>query len=290
MNNILVFGQNGQVASALKNTLKSATFVSSKECNFENSDEVENFLNNLNFKPQFIINTSAYTKVDLAESEQDKCLQINGNSVKMIADFCKKHDIVLIHYSTDYVFDGSGNDVFLEENIINLNPINYYGYSKLLGEGCIQESGCKNYIIRISWVYSEIGSNFVKTMIKLMQEREELNVIHDQIGSPTYAGDVADVTLEFIKQKPEFGIYHFTNDGFISWFDFAIEIWNIIKNDSRLNIKTTKINPILTQDYKTAAKRGLNSRLSKEKIIKNLNIKLKDYKKSLVLMITKYVK
>ncbi len=288
MQDILVFGKNGQISTALSIIIPNANYIGLNDCDFSKKENIEDFLNNLKYLPKIIINASAYTKVDLAETEKDLCLEINANSVKIIAEFCNRNDIIFIHYSTDYVFDGTGDTEFDEENTINLKPLNYYGYTKLLGDKYIQKSNCKFYIIRVSWVYYEFGQNFVKTMLKLLQEKGELNIINDQIGSPAYALDVAKITLEFVKQKPKYGIYNFTNEGFISWFDFVLEIKNIIENDSRFNVKTKIINKITSDKYITVAKRGLNSRLSKEKIKNNLNINLENWKDSLKKMIKNY--
>lgn len=278
--NILVFGKNGQIASELNLILKDARFAGSLECNFENKDNVENFLENLNIKPDIIINASAYTNVDLAEDEKEKCLKINFEAVKTISEFCKRNNIILIHYSTDYIFDGNGEDAFLENNTENLNPLNYYGETKLLAENYIRSLDFSFYIIRTSWVYSRFGNNFVKKITQLLKEKEELSIINDQFGSPTWARNIAEITLEFIKRRPPFGIYHLTDDGFTNWYQFAFEIKeNLIKKGEKLLNKNLK--EISSQFYKTKAKRGRNSKLSKDKIKNNLNIKLKNWKDSL---------
>ncbi len=262
----IIFGKNGQVASCLREVLRDDLhkwrFVGSDECNFENPQNVASFLENLGFIPKVIINTAAYTAVDLAESQKEKAMNINANSVFEIAKFCEKNNAILVHYSTDYIFDGSGTTPFKVND--TPNPINYYGQTKLESEKLILESKCKVYILRISWVYSSYGKNFVKTMLKLMQEREEISVVCDQIGSPTSAFEVAKMTDKLLKnQLPlefPFGIYHLTDGGFCSWFEFALEIEKQAR-ELGCNLAVKKINPIKTEQFPTPAKRPLNSRL-----------------------------
>ena len=260
----IVFGKNGQVASCLRMVLHKELhkwrFIGSDECNFENPKIVASFLENLGFIPEIIINASAFTEVDLAESQKEKAMNINANSVGEIAKFCEKNNTILVHYSTDYIFDGSGQTPFKVDDITN--PINHYGATKLECERLILESKCKAYILRISWVYSSHGKNFVKTMLKLMQEKEEISVVCDQIGSPTSAFEVAKVTDALLKNQLEFpfGIYHFTDGGFCSWFEFACEIEKQAR-ELGCNLAVKKINPIKTDQFLTLAKRPLNSRL-----------------------------
>lgn len=267
----IVFGKNGQVALCLRRVLHAELhnwrFVGSDECDFENPQNVASFLETLGFIPEIIINASAFTAVDLAESQKEKAMNINANSVGEIAKFCEKNNAILVHYSTDYIFDGSGQAPFKVDD--NANPINNYGGTKLEGERLILESKCRAYILRISWVYSSHGKNFVKTILKLMQERQEISVVYDQIGSPTSAFEVAKMTDTLLKnQLPlefPFGIYHFTDGGFCSWFEFACEI----EKQARalgFNLAVKKVNPILTSQFPTPAKRPQNSRLETSKL------------------------
>lgn len=260
---ILVFGYNGQIARCLRDLTQSNNdfqFVSSSECNFSNPQNVDEYLNNLQQIPSFIINASAYTKVDDCEINQEEAFNVNGYSVGVIANYCKKNNIKLIHYSTDYVFDGEG--VSLYKTIDKPNPINTYGKSKLLGEELAIASGCEYYIIRTSWVYSEYGVNFLKTMLNLMVTKNEISVVSDQIGSPTYALDIAKITLDVITGNYDSGIYHFTNEGFCSWYDFAMQIFYLAQELS-FPVSVQKIHAILTKDYPRPAPRPLNSRLDK---------------------------
>ena len=267
----IIFGKNGQVASCLREVLRDDLhkwrFVGSDECNFENPQNVASFLENLGLIPEIIINASAFTSVYLAESQQEKAMNINAISVFEIAKFCKKNNTILVHYSTDYIFDGSGQKPFNVDDIPN--TINHYGETKLIGERLVLESKCKAYILRISWVYSIHGNNFVKKMLKLMQEREEISVVCDQIGSPTNAFEVSKMTNTLLKnQLPlefPFGIYHFTDGGFCSWFEFACEIEKqALALGCDLAVK--KINPIPTSQFPTKAERPLNSRLETSKL------------------------
>jgi dTDP-4-dehydrorhamnose reductase len=262
---ILCFGKNGQVAKELFKTYADARFVSSNECNFLEPLKVKEFLESVLDKPDIIINAAAYTKVDLAEEEQDQALNINCNSIKILAEYCKANNIILLSFSTDYVFDGNGTEEYKEldasrEDIFK--PVNFYGFSKLEGERAIVNSGCKYYIIRTSWVYGD-GANFVKTMANLITTKEEIKVINDQIGSPTYAGDIANAVFYILKNQLPFGTYHCTNEGFISWFEFAVKIKDIL---STKYTKLANIIPVSSDVFKTKAKRPLNSRLKKEKL------------------------
>ncbi len=287
-NNIIIFGKNGQVGSNLvrifaKENAKENYFnvksYSSKEADFTNLLALDNFLNNLSPKPDFIINAAAYTNVDKAEEEQELADLINHQAVAVIAKYCKKSDTKLIHYSTDYVFDGSGSEPFTEDNTTNLEPLNHYGKTKLLGEQAIINSGCNHIIFRISWVYDDNpnSKNFVNTITRLAKEKEVLNIINDQIGSPTSASFVAENTIKIIKKllnqsKQDMnGIYHLNNGRYISWYDFAVEIIDDLRARGE-NLRVKEINPIKTSEYKTKAPRPLNSRLGYKRIIDLTNM------------------
>jgi dTDP-4-dehydrorhamnose reductase len=225
-------------------------------------------------KPQWIINCAAYTAVDKAESEKESAYQINGDAPGYLADACARQGTRLIHISTDYVFDGSSGIPLKESDVTR--PINVYGASKLEGENQIsQKYGGASVILRTSWVYSEFGNNFVKTMIRLMKERPAINVVNDQIGSPTYAADLAAVLLHIIGyEKFTSGIFHYSNEGRISWYDFAIAIRDAIGS-------TCTVNPIPTNQYPTPAKRPHYSLLDKTYIQTTYGITIPDWQRSL---------
>ena len=227
--------------------------------------------------PTFCINCAAYTAVDKAESEKDLAFLINGESVGVLAAICREHDTKFIHVSTDYIFNGEATYPYTEN--FPTDPINVYGASKLEGEKQAMQLNPDSIIIRTSWVYSSFGRNFVKTMMRLMNEKNEVKVINDQLGSPTYAADLAEIILEIIPDwKP--GIYNYSNEGIISWFDFALAIKEIINSPC-------EIKPILTVEYPTAAKRPAYSVLDKSKIQETFGVHLNDWKKSLAICIEK---
>jgi dTDP-4-dehydrorhamnose reductase len=273
---ILVTGCNGQLGKELQALAHlypqfHFVFASREDLKLHHYGLVENFF--IGTKPQYCINCAAYTAVDKAEGEQEMAMLVNGESVGHLAAICKKYDTKLIHISTDYVFDGEREVPYKEED--GTNPINTYGASKLLGEQLCTKENKESMIIRTSWVYSSFGNNFVKTMMKLMKEREEINVIHDQVGSPTYAADLAKAILDIISSgKWESGIYHYSNEGKISWYEFAVAI-------KELTGSTCTINPITTSQYPTAAKRPKFSLLNKEKIKQTFHIGIPGWKKSL---------
>jgi len=208
-------------------------------------------------KPKAVINIAAYTAVDNAESDEYLARQINGEAVAMMAATCAELNIPLVHISTDYVFDGSGTTPWLTSDIPN--PINAYGRSKLQGERAIEASGCIYVILRTSWVVSAHGNNFVKTMLRLSERKHTLNVVDDQIGGPTFAGNITHTCVliaeQLIKEPSKKGIYHYTGQPDVSWFQFAKQIFE--KAGAQ-----TVATPILTSDYPTPAPRPLNSRLN----------------------------
>ena len=263
---IVIFGKNGQVSSNLIKLLeaKNADFTaySSKEANFSNLEFLKDFLKNLT-PPDIIINAAAYTNVDGAEDEQELADVINHKAVKLIADYCAKNKVKLIHYSTDYVFDGSGNEPFAADNTKNLNPLNIYGKTKLLGEQAIQESGCEYLIFRISWIWDKNPhfKNFYNAIKGLAKKMEVLTIIDDQVGSPTSAEFVAKNTIKIIERENfQSGIYHLNNGEFMSWYDFALKIISELKDQGE-DLKVKEIKPIKTSQYKTKATRPLNSKL-----------------------------
>ncbi len=286
MKKILIIGKGGQVSEnliALLSKKEDYEFlaIGQAEIDLSHPQEVYPKLKALEFKPDVIINAAAYTAVDLAEDEQEKCDNINHLSVIEIARYATKIQALLIHYSTDYVYDGSGNKPFEEGNVIELKPLNHYGKTKLAGEKEVLTSGCRCLVLRTSWVYNHVGKNFVLTMLKLAAEREELKVVSDQIGSPTYAYDIADITIQMISQdKKRYGIYHIVPEKNISWYDFASLI---VKKAHELSfpVMVKNVLPIYTSEYPTKAKRPYNSRLSTAKLKKDFGLQFPDIEESL---------
>ena len=275
MKKILVIGAKGQLGSELQELSKDYPFqfffYDVAEMDIANKDLVDQGI--VRLKPDYLINCAAYTAVDKAETDKELAFAINADAVKYLAQACTDSGVKFIHISTDYVFNGNGKEPYKENDA--LSPINVYGESKLKGEKEAIAGNRDVIIIRTAWVYSAYGSNFVKTMLQLMKSKPEINVVADQVGSPTYAHDLAEAILQIISSgKWVEGIYHFTNNGVISWFDFANEIKNLTSLDC-------KVNPIPTEKYPTPAKRPKYSVLDKTKIQQTFGIKLKDWKESL---------
>jgi dTDP-4-dehydrorhamnose reductase len=279
---ILVTGKNGQLGRSIHKLVNTNTkidnnqgsnefiFVGREELDLSNENNIARYFEDNAF--DIVINCAAYTQVDKAEQEAELANQINHLAVKQLASIANKQQAKLMHISTDYVFDGESDKPYIETD--TTNPINVYGKTKLAGEKALQTVMPTNaLIIRTSWVYSEYGNNFVSTMLRLGKERDELNVVSDQIGSPTYATDLAGAILEIIKNK-EFReedqttqIYHYSNEGEISWYEFAQEIFKIAKIDC-------KVSPITTQQYPTPAKRPKYTVMDKEKLVHIFGIKI----------------
>ena len=218
-----------------------------------NEDAVKKMIRE--YRPSVIFHCAAYTAVDKAEEEQEKCYQVNVLGTKYLTEAAKEMDAKIIYISTDYVFDGTKEGLYQVED--KVNPVNYYGKTKYLGENfvCAYDN---HIIVRISWVFGINGKNFIRTMLNLAESHKELNVVCDQIGSPTYTKDLAGLLVNMFLSNVK-GLYHVTNEGYCSWYEFA----EFIFKESR---KKVKVHPILTKDYKTIAKRPLNSKLSKESL------------------------
>ena len=283
--NILVIGKNGQLGKSIKKVLIKSEkhnkyiFVGKKDLDLSKKSSINGYFKNNIF--DLIINCAAYTKVDKAEEEVLSANQINNLAVSQLSIIAKKQNSKLIHISTDYVFDGQNNKKYIEND--QVNPINVYGKTKLAGEQAILKEMLTNaIIIRTSWLYSEFGDNFVITMLRLGQERVELNVINDQIGTPTYATDLANVILNIINSNNFFSknfstqIYHYSNKGHCSWFDFAKEIFKL----ANINYKV-KVNSISTEEYLIVAERPKNSVINNKKIENDFNIDASNWKDSL---------
>lgn len=281
MKKILITGGTGQLGSELKDVFANEPydvfFLDRKELPLDQTAIIQNILGT--YSPHYIIHGAAFTAVDSAETEIELADKVNHRATAEIAKYCKQNGTRLIAISTDYVFDGNSTVPLKEDAPVR--PINVYGETKLKGEKSIQAIFPEAIIIRTSWVYSAYGHNFVKTMIRLMNERDEISVINDQVGSPTYALDLARVILDIIDRKKwEAGVYHFSNEGEISWFDFA----TAIKELKELNCK---INAIATEEYPTPARRPRFSLLDKTKIKEVFAVNVPFWKDSLKEMLTK---
>lgn len=278
---ILVTGANGQLGKELKDLSGSFPqfdfiFLSRADMPIHHFELVRNYF--ITLKPAYCINCAAYTAVDRAEEEKDKAFQVNAEAAGVLAAICKKQGVKLILISTDYVFNGKSTVPYKEDSLTD--PQSVYGASKLEGEKQAINLNTEVIIIRTSWMYSPYGKNFVRTMLQLMKGKNEINVVKDQLGSPTYAADLAEVILQIIdnhENKKQIwlpGIYNYSNDGVISWFEFANEIKSISKS-------TCVIKPVSTDEYPTSAKRPAYSVLDKTKIQEVFNIVLKNWKISL---------
>lgn len=252
---VLVTGVNGQLGFDVVNRLNElgieAIGVGRNDFDISNKKETQEYI--LKIKPDVVVHCAAYTAVDKAEEEKEKCYSINVEGTRNIVEACKKIDAKMVYISTDYVFDGQGEEPQSEDK--DTNPINYYGYTKEQGELIVKKLLGNYYIIRTSWVYGKNGKNFVKTMLKFAETKDEVNVVNDQVGAPTYTVDLAEFIVNLL-QTDKYGIYHGVNEGYCSWHDFA----KIIFEKSNINIK---VNPVETSAYPTKAKRPKNSKLSK---------------------------
>lgn len=257
---ILITGSNGMLAKAVINRFKHENELILTDINdldITNKSDVFNFVKQN--KPEIIINCAAYTAVDNAERELELAEKVNADGPRNLAIACKEIDAILIHVSTDYVFKGDLDKSLCYKEISYTEPITAYGKTKLHGEQAIIDNCDKYYIFRTAWLYGD-GKNFVRTIIKLGKEKECVNVVSDQIGSPTYTEDLADIIYQALSKKIDYGIYHATNQGFTTWYDFTKEIYSLI------DLKC-KVNPVTSDEFITVAKRPKNSKLSKEKLI-----------------------
>lgn len=276
MKKILVTGANGQLGQCLQKISSQFEefefiFTDSEILDITNKEEVNDFF--WQNAPDFCINAAAYTAVDLAETELEKAFLVNADGAENLAEACAENNAQFIHVSTDYVFDGENNLSYTEEDFTN--PLGVYGASKLAGDELALEVNPCSVILRTSWVYSEFGKNFVKTMLNLFATKEELNIVADQFGQPTNANDLAEAIMKIIKsEKITPGIFNFSNLGRISWFDFAKKI-------AELSEAKIKLNAIETSQYPTPAKRPKNSVLDLDKISKTYAIQLKPWEESL---------
>ena len=269
---ILITGANGMLAKAVRNELKDEELILTDvaELDITNIDAVRKFVNEA--KPDYIINCAAYTAVDKAEEQEEIARKVNALGPKNLAIVANEEDATLIHISTDYVF---GGEKPVEEDYTEMeskSPDTVYGVTKLEGEQAIIDATFKYYIFRTAWLYGE-GNNFVRTMLTLGKEKEELNVVADQHGSPTYAVDLASIIHQAIEKGIPYGIYHTTNLGYTTWYDFTKKIFEIAKIDC-------KVNPVTSEEFVRPAKRPKNSKLSKEKLL-NAGIEVPTYEDAL---------
>ena len=277
---ILLFGKNGQVGWELQRSLAPlgeliALSSSSEEFCGDLTDfsGIQQTLQQIS--PDIIVNAAAYTAVDKAESEPERAYALNAQAPAVLAQEAKRLNAWLIHYSTDYVFNGHSSQPYLETD--DCDPLNVYGKSKLEGEKNILTAGCSHLIFRTSWVYAAHGNNFIKTILRLAQQRDKLTIVDDQVGSPTGAELIADITahaLRMVKQKLEIsGLYHLTAGGSTSWYGFAKFILeNAERMNYQLKIQPAALQPIPSSDFPLPAKRPLNSRLNTEKLTKTFGL------------------
>ncbi len=276
---ILITGGNGQLGTEWVEYLnrKGVEFIALPSSDFDLTDhpDCRRVMNNL--KPDLIINCAAYTKVDQAEEEREKAFAVNGEGVRNLAEYCAAHNIKLVHFSTDYVFPGTEEDMndlpkgYPEDHPVD--PVNTYGESKLAGEQVIQKSGCDYILMRISWLCGKHGHNFVKTMLRLGKERDEIKVVNDQFGCPTFTQNVVENCWELIEQK-QTGIYHLSSLGKVSWYDLATEIFEQVGSE-------VNVIPVDSTQFPTKARRPAFSLLSTQKIANIPGVSLIEWKEGL---------
>lgn len=277
MKKIAVIGSNGQLGNCIRKIAPDFEldyeflFTDSSTLDVTSEDQVNDFF--YNNKPDYCINASAYTAVDLAETEKEKAFAVNADGVAYLAQACADFKTTLIHISTDYVFDGNTNLSYSEDDFTN--PVGVYGASKRKGEELALEINPHTIILRTSWLYSEFNKNFVKTMLNLFSQKEELGIVADQFGQPTNANDLAEAIMEIIQSPNKtYGIFHFSNYPETTWFEFAKKIAEFSKS-------SIKLNPLTTEQYPTPAKRPVRSTMSLDKIEEIYKIEPKHWENSL---------
>ncbi|WP_035562291.1 dTDP-4-dehydrorhamnose reductase [Hymenobacter sp. IS2118] len=276
MDTTLIFGASGQLGQCLAHVAKergtpNLVFLPEEQANILTPEGLAALFTQ--HRPAYVINCAAYTAVDKAEDEEELARKINRDGVENLARLCGEHGTVLIQISTDFVFAGTGNEPLLETDATE--PVSVYGLTKLEGEQVIAAHTDRFFILRTSWLYSEYANNFVKTMLKFGREREELRVIWDQVGTPTYAIDLAGCILTIIEtQNQQFGLYHYSNEGLTSWYDFAVAIFEL----SGLPTRTV---PIRTTEYPTKATRPMYSVMDKSKAKSALGLAIPHWRASL---------
>jgi len=285
MKKVVVTGANGQLGKCLQAISANfpelaMTFLTKEELDISNIELVSDFFKKNNF--HYCINTAAYTNVEKAESDRESAFKINAEAVKTLSEVCSENDIVLLHISTDYVFDGTKTEPYSEED--TTNPLNVYGASKLKGEDYIQQLCDKYYIIRTSWLYSQYGKNFYTSMLRFAEQGKKLSITTAETGTPTNANDVAEVCLQLVDSSASIptGIYHYANKGETTWYGFAKAIFEEMGLLKEVDLSATDF-------FETQAKRPTYSVLNTKKMTRNMAIKIKDWKQSLKahVMVTK---
>lgn len=277
MKSVLVTGANGQLAKCFEKIHGDFPdfqfhFIASSSLDITSEENLKHHFEQQHF--DYVINCAAYTNVEKAEAEREKAFLVNGEAVKSLANLCHLYQATLIHFSTDYVFNGQSKRPYVETDTVD--PINVYGASKLRGEQYIAQELSRYFIFRTSWLYSEFGHNFFRTMLKKAEEKDvELKITTEQTGTPTNANDLAAAVMKIIaEENTEYGLYHFSNEGEATWYDFAKAIF---ENAGKLE----SVNLQASNAYKTIARRPIYSVLNKEKAVRDLKIKSKDWKDSL---------
>ncbi len=271
---IIVTGSNGQLGSSLKNCLTGmeTSFLSRQDLDIGNFDQVQSVFQKLS--PTWIINCAAYTAVDACETNKEDCFRVNADGAKNLSIAAKEFGAKLIHISTDYVFNGNENTPIKED--APTDPQSQYGHSKLAGEVEVQSNTAQNFIIRTSWLYDNVGANFLNTMRRLISDRDSLGVVYDQVGTPTFVPDLAQGIKQIIsKNSDKYGVYHFSNLGVCSWYDFASSIKSFMKNE------TCNISPIRSSEYPTPAKRPTYSVLDTSKFRNEFDFTIPHWQESL---------
>lgn len=274
--NVLVTGGNGQLALCIKEVSENLSeynfiFLDYEDLNITNKEDVDIFFNNNNIS--YCVNCAAFTNVDKSENEKETSKKVNEDGALFLAKACATNNVKLIQISTDFVFDGKQSFPYKEGD--PSNPLGVYGQTKLNGELAVIESINTYFIIRTSWLYSEYGNNFLKTMLRLGNERDEISVVYDQVGTPTYAKDLAEVIIKIItNNNKNYGVYHYSNEGVASWYDFAKAIFD--ESNTKVNLL-----PIKSEAYPLPSKRPSYSVLDKEKIKNALNISIPYWRDSL---------
>jgi dTDP-4-dehydrorhamnose reductase len=272
---ILLTGSNGQVGRALQQTLPplgKVVALDRSALDLANRDAIRNAVREC--RPQLIINAAAYTAVDRAETEPDLAMAVNGIAPGVLAEEAHRINAVLLHYSTDYVFDGTKTTPYLETD--KPSPLNVYGKTKLAGEDAIRATGAAHYILRTSWVYAAEGANFLNTILRLANERPELRIVNDQTGAPTWAGAIADLTAQLLAtgqrgENPSYGLYNLTASGAVTWFGFAQAI--LAEAQKTADRAMPRLTPITTAEYPLPARRPANSRLDTTRLNETFGIR-----------------
>jgi dTDP-4-dehydrorhamnose reductase len=287
--NILLLGKTGQVGFELNRTLAPLGTINApgrETLDLMNEEAVANLL--ANTAPNLIVNAAAWTAVDAAEDNQADAERLNAGLPKQLAGYAAANNASLVHFSSDYVYPGDGDRAWLETS--NTGPLSVYGRTKLQGDQAIEQSGADYLIFRTSWVYSARGNNFMKTMLRLAKSKAELNIVADQVGAPTPARLISQITTLAIHGKLAKGLYHLAPRGEVSWHGFAQEIFRLAQaNDEQLTMGPESAYPIPTSDYPTPATRPLNSRMDITKLEGALNIELPDWQSQLALTLGEYI-